>query len=185
MDLQADSKLSLDAASLPLAKLLKAALSEPRFMYQGGKIGIYLVHRYPHTHKTLSKFLPRCLKGVDMAVFEAARALGLQRSLICTTKESTSGYYCADMGYEDEYGEAHGAFGMYFPALKTLSVSEEMVGDDYYGELDGARPMYEGQFVWLNQATYKELSSAYLAVSSSLGFETRFAGWMADGVAVW
>ena len=32
VDLQADTKLSLDASRLPLAERLKAAISEPRFM---------------------------------------------------------------------------------------------------------------------------------------------------------
>jgi len=165
VDLQAGTESSLDATRLPFADFFKAALSEPRFMYKGGKIGICLTHHYPHTHNVLSKALPRCLKGIEMAVFEAAGALGLKRSLICTTKESMSDYIAEEFGYEDDYGEEHRAFGMYYPRLKTLTVTDEMVGDEYYGDLDGAHPMYEGEFVWLNNAKYKELSSAFLAVS--------------------
>ena len=100
-----------------------------------------------------------------MALYEIAGSLGLTRSLICTTKESMSNWLCNEYGYEDDYGERHNAFGMHYPFLKELSVDSNMMGDDDFGDLDGAHPMYEGEFIWLNKARYKELSSAYLAVS--------------------
>ena len=137
-------------------------------MYKGGKIGMYLNHRYPHTHATLSKNLPRCLKGVDMAVYEIARALQLKRSLICTTKQSRSSpHYFGDYDEdeEDSDGEVHQVFGFYYPSLRTMAVNEECVGDDDFDNLDGAHPMYEGEFIWLNKPSNKELSSAFLAVS--------------------
>lgn len=180
VDLQAGKNPSaLDGASIPLSTVLKAALSEPRFMFKGGKLAVYLYHRYPHTHKIFSKQLPACLKGIDMALYEAARAFDLKQSLICTTKESMNEYAGDGYGYQDSDGEEHVAYGLYFPSLKTLHISEDMVDDDFFYAPSGAKPMFEDGFVWLNNPTYKELSSAFLAVSNNLSWKLSFANLQA------
>ena len=52
-DLQAGAKHGLDGHQLPFSTMLRTAITDPRFMCQGGEIGIYLTHRYPHTHQVL------------------------------------------------------------------------------------------------------------------------------------
>jgi len=149
--------------------MLRNAITDPRFMYQCGEVAIYLTHRYPQTHQVLSKLLPRCLKDLNMMIYEGARALDLKCKLICTTKESRD-EWAADMantmyGGYDDFSEEHHAFGMYFPKLKTLKVGwwEGDEGPD----MSCAYPMLSGQFVWLDKAGYGELSNARLAVSCS------------------
>src|SRR5690554_5684281 len=41
----------------------------------GAYIGFYSMHGYPHTSETVA--LPSCLKGADMAIYEALLCLGL------------------------------------------------------------------------------------------------------------
>ncbi|KAK4891025.1 hypothetical protein LTR27_010356 [Elasticomyces elasticus] len=162
--LQAGKSLALDANLLPLAGLFKQALRDARFMTDGGDIGVYLTHRYPHTNPVLSKLLPSCLKGADMAVYEVARALGLKTSLISTSKESRSshsGGYWDDGEYEDSEGNELIPFGAYYPGLKVLEVGG-CVGDGGFDEMDTTCTMFEGKFIWLNKPGYKELSRASL-----------------------
>jgi len=87
-DLQAGTPLSFSAVHLPFAKLMKTVIADPRFLFEGGKIGIYLSHAYPHTHGFFMDLLPACLKGVDMVIYNCARALGLKCTLGNTSLES-------------------------------------------------------------------------------------------------
>ena len=77
-----------------IAGIARAALSDSRSMLKGSKIGVYLTHRYPHTHKVLGKLLPRALKGVDMAVSRAglrkqrnARSLAAQPASVHVVRQ--------------------------------------------------------------------------------------------------
>ena len=58
------------------------ALSVPSFMPDGGTLGYYLRHAYPHTHKKLMKTLPSALKGADMVLYESCQALQLRTQLV-------------------------------------------------------------------------------------------------------
>ncbi|KAK3112663.1 hypothetical protein LTR53_010833 [Teratosphaeriaceae sp. CCFEE 6253] len=175
IDLQAGTPLSLDAKNLPLADLLRSALSDARFMMKGGEIGVYLAHRYPHTHKVLSQLLPRCLKGADMAVYEVARALGLRESLINTNKAAKAWHYHGGCyGEEDSEGGELVPFGSYYPRLKTLEVGSEVGDDDDGDDMGDARITYRGRFFWLNKPSYKELSSASLYYGNEPGLDTQY-----------
>jgi len=75
-DLQTGCQPSLDASQLPFSQLLKTAIADLRFLFKGGKIGVYLTHRYPHTHPQMSKLLPACLKVLTCRFTRAPAALG-------------------------------------------------------------------------------------------------------------
>ena len=47
----------------------------------GGYLGIPCTHAYPHTIEESIPSLPAALKGVDMAVYETFRAIGLEISM--------------------------------------------------------------------------------------------------------
>lgn len=164
-DLQTGCQLSLDATQLPFAKLLKTALCDPGFMFRGGKLGIYLTHRYPHTNAVLSKLLPACLKGVDMNIYESARALGLQSFMGCTTKASLNiDDYQEMYDYEDSEDE-NDVWGRYYPFLMDFH-EEEGYGEDGPRDLGDAEDMRHGVFEMLNGSRYSEVQSAGLAVRS-------------------
>ncbi|KAK3628600.1 hypothetical protein LTR22_022285 [Elasticomyces elasticus] len=173
-DLQAGRPHGLNVSALPLAQLLKQALHGPRFMTSGGELGIYLAHRYPHTHTELSKLLPSCLKGADMAAYEVARSLKLAHTLITTSEESMTAF--ADESYEESYEEDnHGnlpldeeggvldAYGTYHPHLMAFEANHEVIEEcDRSKDVDMNCVMYSGRFVWLNEPTHTELSRAGL-----------------------
>ncbi|OBR04864.1 Oxidoreductase [Colletotrichum higginsianum IMI 349063] len=66
---------ALDPTSLPLYRQVKNLISSERFQSKDRVLGYYSTHVYPHTEKKTS--LPFCLKGIDMAIYEAFRATGL------------------------------------------------------------------------------------------------------------
>ncbi|KAK3673863.1 hypothetical protein LTR78_006418 [Recurvomyces mirabilis] len=72
-----DRALSLQPQGLPIYELLKRILISRDFMPNGGYLGLYLVHGYPHTDPVQHKFVPNMLKGADLGVFEAVKVAGL------------------------------------------------------------------------------------------------------------
>ena len=164
-DLMAGSDMSLQPMSHPLGQLFENAIMDPRFMPKGGRMGVYLTHLYPHTHKTLLKLLPSCLKGVDMAVYEIVRALGLDTSLVHTKSEKShvmklKAFETGEVGDEDAY-EA----GLY-----SYGEDSEEDYDDYCSDSDEeamreqARTPRTHDITWLNKASYKECSGSYMTV---------------------
>ncbi|KAK4575227.1 hypothetical protein LTR86_001079 [Recurvomyces mirabilis] len=77
-----DGVPSLQPRGLPVYELLKRTLASQDFMPNGGYLGFRLVHRYPHTDPVQYRFVPAMLKGADMGVYEAMRAVGLVRVLM-------------------------------------------------------------------------------------------------------
>jgi len=85
---------AMDPKQLPLYNAFKEVLEHPEFMTQGklytvstkccsnvlvvgGLLGVGCAHAYTHTHRETIRYLPSSLKGVDVAVYMALRALGL------------------------------------------------------------------------------------------------------------
>lgn len=67
---------SQDPTSFPLYTFGKNLLQNPSFLKQGGIIGFYCNYDYAHATKSAIKYLPWCLKGLDMMFYEAFKALG-------------------------------------------------------------------------------------------------------------
>lgn len=68
----------LDPKTLPLYGVLENILRMPEFMEDGGICGIFCSHAYPHTSDDAREYLPRGLKGTDMAVYTVLRSFGIQ-----------------------------------------------------------------------------------------------------------
>ena len=58
----------------------------------GGILGIFCSHGYAHTTPVGRRTLPRSLRGVDLALFSAFRALGLEVSVKPILKNQNSDY---------------------------------------------------------------------------------------------
>ena len=165
-DLMAGSDMSLQPLSHPLGTLFDNAITDPRFMPKGGRIGVYLTHLYPHTHKKLMKLLPSCLKGVDMAVYEIIRALGLENSLVHIKAEKLRVMKLKAF----ETGEV-GDEGAFDAGLYSYDEDEEEDYDDYCSDSDEeamrelAKTPRASDITWLNKASYKECSGSYMTVS--------------------
>ena len=83
--------VSFDIAVNPLYKELLVALQMPHFMREGGTLGFFCHYRYVQT-ECEDSLISNCalfLKGEDMIMFQAAKALGLfvQLKAFCDTSE--------------------------------------------------------------------------------------------------
>jgi hypothetical protein len=70
--------LTLDPKMLPLYGDLENILQMPEFMAEGGILGIFCSHAYPHTSNHAREFFPRGLKGADLVVYTALHSFGIQ-----------------------------------------------------------------------------------------------------------
>lgn len=69
---------TLDPQTLPLHEEMNRLLKALGFMKDGRNVGVMGSHYYAHTEAAAIHKLPASLKGIDMAVFEVFRSLGLE-----------------------------------------------------------------------------------------------------------
>ncbi|KAL4939739.1 hypothetical protein BDV06DRAFT_230867 [Aspergillus oleicola] len=72
------SNNTIQPTSLPLHGYMKNLLSEPGPMKQGGFLGFYCAHAYPHSTMHAKGLLPRGLKGGDLTVYTVLKCLGVE-----------------------------------------------------------------------------------------------------------
>lgn len=72
----------LDPQTLPLYGLIESLLTTPEFMKDGGVIGVFCSHAYPHSSGLAELLLPRALKGADLVVYAVFEALGIDVSIL-------------------------------------------------------------------------------------------------------
>lgn len=53
-------------------------LQDENFLKDGGIMGFYCTHDYAHATESAIKYLPWCLKGLDMIVYETFKSLGCE-----------------------------------------------------------------------------------------------------------
>ncbi|KAE8314353.1 hypothetical protein BDV41DRAFT_534150 [Aspergillus transmontanensis] len=75
----ADSVLHsiMDPKSLPLYGWVKDLLIKPGFLDDGGVLGIFCSHAYPHSSSSTTHDLPKGLKGSDVVLYSIFQSLGL------------------------------------------------------------------------------------------------------------
>ncbi|KAB8251585.1 hypothetical protein BDV35DRAFT_388152 [Aspergillus flavus] len=67
----------MDPKSLPLYGWVKDLLMKPGFLDDGGVLGIFCSHAYPHSSSSTTHDLPRGLKGFDVVLYSIFQSLGL------------------------------------------------------------------------------------------------------------
>ena len=67
-----------DPKRLALYSMIKEMYEQPGFMTKGALLGLFCNHQYAHSQSSGRLSLPGSLKGVDLAVFAAFKALGLK-----------------------------------------------------------------------------------------------------------
>ncbi|KAF9872478.1 oxidoreductase [Colletotrichum karsti] len=80
---------AISPLSLPLYNQIKALVTSDKFQNKQRLLGFYSAHAYPHTDKEHG--LPFCLKGVDMALYEIFKSMGLKIHL-CAIVEKPCRY---------------------------------------------------------------------------------------------
>ncbi|RAH66752.1 2OG-Fe(II) oxygenase [Aspergillus aculeatinus CBS 121060] len=76
------SSLVLQPQSFPLYNAVHEIFSNPRFMEQGGVLGMFCSHAYAHTSNDAHVRLPRALKGADLVVYSVLKSLGAEVSVL-------------------------------------------------------------------------------------------------------
>ncbi|RFU25895.1 hypothetical protein B7463_g10442, partial [Scytalidium lignicola] len=71
---------SMDISRLPLYSAVREAVTNPLFMPNGGLLGFYCCHSYPHSTKSPAgaPLFPSVLKGVDLCLYSVLQELGLE-----------------------------------------------------------------------------------------------------------
>ncbi|KAF2771371.1 hypothetical protein EJ03DRAFT_268957, partial [Teratosphaeria nubilosa] len=167
----------LQPATLPVLTELKRTLQNDTFMQDGGYLGYYLVHGYPHSNGTLLRLVPNMLKGADLAMYEALRAT----NLMCVLEpiSNAHGKYLGLLdSLEGKECQSTSEPGTPPSSLQGVDVDKAVVEE--VDELDGYNSqMEEGsedyvppdydRITWLNTSYGKnrELNMARLAVSDA------------------
>ncbi|OTB12107.1 hypothetical protein K445DRAFT_67065 [Daldinia sp. EC12] len=156
----------LDLGQLPLYNHIHSIIGQEKFMPDGGYLGFYTTHSYPHASRHFCD--PDTLKGLDMAIWECFTALGYS-------------VYLRPVGAE--YSRWGGRFyarggkiwvgGSLRPTAKEIAKItqyDEMNEDTStvlraWSELgDGPRFSYS-QIAWVNKLGRGEYEFSYLVVS--------------------
>ncbi|OQO02511.1 hypothetical protein B0A48_12038 [Cryoendolithus antarcticus] len=175
-DLQTNAAHSLNGAALPFHKQLRTAFADPYFLFEGGGVGVYLHHMYPHANEQYSKLLPYCLKGADMEVWEAVRALRVPVSVGTTLKTDQEDDVDERDDFEadsDNEETAASDTEQLYP-LQTFKTYGETEQDDFKDLYSGEKAeVKKHRLVWLNEPGHGEVSAAFIVYGNeaSLGVQ--------------
>lgn len=173
---------ALDPTTLPLYNTVKDLVQSPGLWDEGGHIGYFCSHAYPHTATTKLIFMaPDNLKGADMAMYSIFRSLGLSVSFRPAFDEMI--YPGEDHLHESDPEDAGEAMVLGRDGALKREVNFEEKFDEWIGRKEshwaqGRRrqwqepimkriPSYVGynDVHWVNKPGYKEVQLSYLAVS--------------------
>ncbi|KAF2752722.1 hypothetical protein EJ05DRAFT_267040 [Pseudovirgaria hyperparasitica] len=160
------SSTAMDATQLPLYLSLADLLGCPDFMTAGGKLGVVCSHAYPHTNDKMHSLLPDMLKGVDMALYEAAKAHKLQYDLItCLDSDEED--------YSEVYRETLGGKDLYFRGTQQWLDTDEGGDDgdsiDFRSYFPNLQTPHYGTVTWIypgGPGANSEQSLAYMHIRS-------------------
>ncbi|PYI02019.1 hypothetical protein BO78DRAFT_400862 [Aspergillus sclerotiicarbonarius CBS 121057] len=72
----------IEPQTFPLYGLIESLLATPGFMKEGGVLGVFCSHAYPHASDLAELQLPRALKGADLVVYAVLKSLGVEVSIL-------------------------------------------------------------------------------------------------------
>ncbi|KAL4969935.1 2OG-Fe(II) oxygenase [Aspergillus stella-maris] len=72
----------VEPRSLPVYGWMRDLLMQEDFMKDGGVLGLFCSHAYPHTSKHASSQLPRSLKGSDLVLYSVFASLGMNPTIL-------------------------------------------------------------------------------------------------------
>ena len=190
---------SLEPIRLPLFINIQKMLADQSCMHDGGYLGIYLAHSYPHTHPNLYHFVPRMLKGADMALYESFYAAGLKCKLQPINPNGgvpdLEDFHNSNPGAKDPSQHvAHPkqsnltAMDVPLEMDEELGDSDREVGDEsdcdvWYEEGSDIRERAllrnqalraRNRVVWLNQGKHEEMSKARLAYGNEAQMKVNY-----------
>ncbi|CAI6289386.1 unnamed protein product [Periconia digitata] len=160
----AESSPALDPTQLPVYGALRDALEVPSFLNKGRVLAVYLTHRYAHTDNQLN-FLPDSLKGADMALWTAVRALDLTCKLVPI------------MRAEHWSGKQTDIFEPEFSSLGETVTGGYVMSIDYQWPGWGHKIPKDANITWLNgkRGDLGELQLAYATHGNQPEVETHYS----------
>ncbi|KAI7207512.1 hypothetical protein KC333_g9411, partial [Hortaea werneckii] len=128
--------------ALPLVPSLHHALANPGFKPKGGYLAFWLRHRYPHTQPVGCEFVVEMLKGADLGVLGAVRAVGLRCS-VERVELFPGGRGVLDGGVWERLQRSeelrdYGQEGIPSSSLRPLEIGDDPLNEAEYGEPDEA-----------------------------------------------
>ncbi|KAI1491165.1 hypothetical protein F5X96DRAFT_490204 [Biscogniauxia mediterranea] len=166
----AGSSPALDFQSLPLYQKVKEALSNPIFMPEGGYIGIYCTHAYPHNSKLGQESLPGILKGADMAVYTVFRALGLKVKVKTVLDDEEANHIMEAWGGKPFSGNRIGSWD-------SINITETGgCEDDDWKAIIRSFPHYKLKVNWLTdrRAEFRKMGFVHMTYGNEAGIDAMY-----------
>ncbi|KAJ5483787.1 hypothetical protein N7530_003033 [Penicillium desertorum] len=160
--------LIVDPKSMSLYSFLQELLVEPGFMEDGGALGFFCSHAYPHASDEAPMLLPRALKGSDLVLYSVFKSLGIQIDALPVVLDS----------YYDPSEEKHVRVGdrlRPYHASYMIEEDESVAEQEWPGE-------YRPEITWIGSPTHEEMALGYIAYGNepSLGAVYSYAALIAD-----
>ncbi|KAK7755004.1 hypothetical protein SLS62_003088 [Diatrype stigma] len=169
---------TLDAAQLPLYKQVVGILKNASFMTEGGCLGFYCQHAYPHTSEASG--LPDTLKGIDMMLYEIFRAIGYKAYLRPVLRDPFADSWTGDLE-EQGIKQLHIGGSFKFRMFDTREIedyghfTEAMDGFRAAGCEEGERQFHEDDIVWATEPKHKEAQFTYTAYGNQAETEVLYS----------
>ncbi|RDW86095.1 2OG-Fe(II) oxygenase [Aspergillus mulundensis] len=84
----------VDPKAYPAYSWIRNLLEQEEFMKDGGVLGIFCSHAYPHSSNLADLQLPRALKGADLVLYSVFRSLNIDVEVLPILEKD--GHYCAE-----------------------------------------------------------------------------------------
>ncbi|KAL2871859.1 uncharacterized protein BJX67DRAFT_376715 [Aspergillus lucknowensis] len=150
--------------SLPLYNFLRSLICQSGFMGEGGTVGIYCSHAYPHSSEIARALLPRGLKGSDLVVYSVFKSLGIEVQVRPVLRESSDAYGATRVG----------------ESLWEYSITHSQVEDDNLSDMqqviDEEFPSdYVEDFTWISSPGHEEMAFSYVASGNMASIDTFYS----------
>ncbi|EPE06419.1 2og-fe oxygenase family protein [Ophiostoma piceae UAMH 11346] len=147
----------MDVARLPLYDAVSSTLQNPLFLPEGGRVGYYCRHAYPHSASAPADapLFPSILKGVDLTFYKVLEALRLETMVRQVLQEGGGmDYYDDDDEYSREDADVHPGVTISRVAKYASGTTFTSVGGHDSYTWDDIRNDYGRAYdvVWLNEA---------------------------------
>ncbi|KAJ5251858.1 hypothetical protein N7489_002268 [Penicillium chrysogenum] len=160
--------LIVDPKSMSLYSFLEELLVEPGFMTDGGALGFFCSHAYPHASDEAPMLLPRALKGSDLVLYSVFKSLGIQIDVL-------------PVAFDDHYDQCKEKHVLVGDQLHPYFATDEIEEDESMTELCFPGE-YRPEITWIGSPTHSQEAVSYIAYGNqpSLGAVYSYAALVAN-----
>ncbi|KAJ5248401.1 hypothetical protein N7524_012361 [Penicillium chrysogenum] len=160
--------LTYNLYSMSLYSFLEELLVEPGFMTDGGALGFFCSHAYPHASDEAPMLLPRALKGSDLVLYSVFKSLGIQIDVL-------------PVAFDDHYDQCKEKHVLVGDQLHPYFATDEIEEDESMTELCFPGE-YRPEITWIGSPTHSQEAVSYIAYGNqpSLGAVYSYAALVAN-----